>query len=208
MPIASKQGGRTVSGKYSEESDFMAARQLNRQINELESRNNQTIVSSRPLHLGLDISSACNARCIFCLAEKGRRAGSDKDAFCPPEWLDHYSGLLPFINLAIFSSYEALLNPDFPQFVDKLREYYTPFQIFTNGKALTPDLAEYCLQNGMQSVYCSFHSPDPKTYEGIMRGLRFDEVLSNLMHLKLLSRKINPDFSLTLVFCAMRRNIT
>lgn len=208
MSVTAKQPCDLVGNLHDEERDFTVARQLNKQISEIESRNNQTVVGARPLTLGFDISSACNANCIFCLAEKARKPKSSPEAFRSPDWLDNFAGLLPFITQGIFSSYEALLNPDFPEFVKKLREYYTPFQIFTNGKALTPEVSEMCLRNGMNSLHCSFHSPDPHTYEGIMRGLSFDETLSNLMHLRMQAKRHNPAFTLVMVFCAMRRNIT
>lgn len=186
---------------------FDLARSLNRQINEFERTQGHAVVNSRPLRLGFDISSACNANCIFCLAEKGRLAKKDPDAFRPPQWLDHFEPLLPFIDLGIFSSYEALLNPQFDQFVNKMHAYHTPFQIFTNGKELTAEMSEFILRKGLHSLFCSFHSPTPQVYESIMRGLSFDETLTNLMQLKLLARRHNPAFGLTLVFCAMRRNI-
>lgn len=186
---------------------FDMARSLNQQINTLEKTNGHTVLNSRPLRMGFDISSVCNAKCIFCLADSGRRKKSDLNAFRPVEWLDNFESLLPFIDLGIFSSFEALLNPNFDKFVDKLHEYYTPFQVFTNGKALTPEMSEFMLRRGLASLHCSFHSPSPSTYESIMKGLSFDQVLTNLMQLKVLARKHNPAFHLVMVFCAMRRNI-
>jgi len=194
--------------KSSDQIHFDQARSLNQQINQLEKTNNNAVLNSRPLKLGFDISNVCNANCIFCLAEGSRRQKKDINAFRPPSWLDNFEPLLPFIELGIFSSFEAMLNPDFDQFVMKMRKFYTPFQIFTNGKALTPEMSEFILRNGLHSIHCSFHSPDPGTYESIMRGLSFDENLGNLMRLKMLARKYNPDFNLVMVFCAMRRNIT
>ncbi|MCM0756849.1 radical SAM protein [Desulfovibrio aminophilus] len=185
----------------------MALRRLNQQVNAIECANNLPICLSRPLNLGLDISSACNIKCIFCLAESGRKLSSDADAFRAPEWLDHFDELLPYINMGIFSSFEALLNPGIEQFVRKMRAHCTPFQVFTNGNALTPEMSEFLLANGLQSVWCSFHGAERATYEGIMRGSDYERVLSNLMHLKLLARRINPGFRLTLVFCAMGRTI-
>jgi hypothetical protein len=49
---------------------YAIPRQLNTQINQLESLQFLPIVTSRLLKLGLDISSVCNIKCIFCLAEK------------------------------------------------------------------------------------------------------------------------------------------
>lgn len=186
---------------------FDLARNLNNQINKLERENGNTVLNSRPLKLGFDISSVCNANCVFCLAENGRKQRKDPQAFRTPDWLDNFEPLLPFIDLGIFSSYEAMLNPYFDQFVEKIHQYHTPFQIFTNGKLLTPEMSEFILRKGVHSIHCSFHSPNPKTYEGIMRGLSFDETLGNLMRLKMLARKYNPNFQLVMVFCAMRRNI-
>ncbi|MGL1862737.1 MAG: radical SAM protein [Pseudodesulfovibrio sp.] len=157
--------------------------------------------------MGFDISNVCNANCIFCLAEGGRRQQKDINAFREPEWLDNFEALLPFINMGILSSYEALMNPNFEQFVDKMRQFYTPICLFTNGKALTPETSEYLLRNGLNTLHCSFHAAQPKVYESIMRGCSFDHVLGNLMQLKHLARKHNPNFTLTMVFCAMRRNI-
>lgn len=184
-----------------------ALRQVNRQVNAMESRNSFPVCASRPLRLGFDISSVCNVSCIFCLAEGGRKLRSDPDAFRSPEWLDQFEPLLPFIDLGIFSSFEALENPRFDEFALKLHKYRAPFQVFTNGKALSPEKSEFCLRHGMASVWCSLHGAHARSVEGIMRGADFGRVMENLMALKLLARRHNPGFGLTLVFCAMRRNI-
>lgn len=189
-------------------SDYDIARNMNAQINALERTQSVAVVNSRPLRVGLDISNVCNASCIFCSAKNGRLAKNDPDAFRTPDWLDHFEPILPFLNKVILSSYEALINPYIDQFILKLRESYTPFNVFTNGKALTAEMSEFLLRNGLASMNCSFHSPKPSTYEGIMKGLSFDEVFSNLVKLKYLANKYNPAFELTMVFCAMRRNIT
>ncbi|WP_022662577.1 radical SAM/SPASM domain-containing protein [Paucidesulfovibrio longus] len=182
-------------------------RQINKETNAFESHNGIEIVNSRPLRVGIDLSNVCNVNCIFCLAKGGRKKRSDPDAFRSADWIDHLSTLLPFMQRAIFSSFEAIIAPEFPQAVEKVRRSYTPFNIFTNGLALTPEMSKFCLENGLASMNCSFHAADKTTYHGIMRGSDYDTVLANLMHLKFLARKINPDFHLTMVFCAMRRNI-
>lgn len=182
-------------------------RSLNTQINALEREQLLPVMGSRPLALGFDISSACNCNCIFCLAESGRKMRSDPTAFRSPDWLDNFESLLPFINLGVFSSYEAVLNPRFDEFVLRLHRYRTPFQLFTNGKAVTPELSQFMLSHGLQSIHCSVHGAKPASYEEIMRGNSFSETLENLMALKHQAAKINPNFTLVLVFCAMRRNI-
>lgn len=186
---------------------FKAARQINAQLNLTESRNNLPIVNSRPLRLGLDISSVCNIRCIFCLAEGGRKKPSDPDAFRKPDYLDPFEPLFPFLKHAIFSSFEAILNPWLDQFVERLWEYRTPIQLFSNGRDLRPELSEYLLRHGMYLLWCSFHGAEKKTYDSIMKGSDYHTVLSNLMHMKLFSRKHKLDYKLVMVFCAMRRNI-
>jgi len=182
-------------------------RSLNREVNTLEREQSLPVIGSRPLSLGFDISNVCNCKCIFCLAESGRKRHSEPDAFRTPDWLDHFEPLLPFINLGIFSSFEAVLNPHFDEFVMRLYRYRTPFEVFTNGKAVTPELSEYMLERGLQSMHCSVHGAKPKTYEAIMQGNTFSKTLENLMALKHHASKINPNFTLILVFCAMRRNI-
>lgn len=182
-------------------------RSLNTQINTMERQQLLPVIGSRPLSLGFDISSACNCNCIFCLADPGRKRRSDPTAFRTPEWLDNFESLLPFINLGVFSSYEAILNPRFDEFVLRLNRYRTPYQVFTNGKALTPELSQFMLAHGLQSMHCSVHGAKPATYEAIMQGNRFSQTLENLMALKHQAAKINPEFTLVLVFCAMRRNI-
>jgi MoaA/NifB/PqqE/SkfB family radical SAM enzyme len=182
-------------------------RSVNNQINTVERERSMPIASSRPLSLGFDISSVCNCKCVFCLAEGGRKRANDPDAFRTPDWLDHFESLLPFLDLGIFSSFEAVLNPRFDEFVMRLYRYRTPFQLFTNGKAVTPELSQFMLAHGLNSMYCSVHGATAKTYEGIMRGNRFSQTLENLMALKHHAAKLNPDFRLVLVFCAMRRNI-
>lgn len=189
----------------SQESSLL--RRLNSQVNTLEREQFLPVIGSRPLSLGFDISNICNCKCIFCLAESGRKHRSDPEAFRTPDWLDHFESLLPFINLGIFSSFEAVLNPRFDEFVMRLYRYRTPFQVFTNGKAVTPELSQFMLERGLQSMHCSVHGAKPKTYEAIMQGNTFSQTLENLMALKHHAAKINPNFNLVLVFCAMRRNI-
>lgn len=187
---------------------FKAAREINKQLNFTESRNNLPVVNSRPLRIGFDISDACNVRCIFCLAENGRKPKSHPEAFRKPELLDPFEPILPFINLAILSSYEAVLNPWLDRFVEKFWEYRTPLQIFSNGNAFEPELSEYLLQRGLKSLWCSFHAADKNTYETIMKGSDYDKVLNNLMYMKHYAKdKGLNDYKLTMVFCAMRRNI-
>jgi len=163
---------------------YTIPRQLNLQINQIESRQFLPIVTSRPLKLGLDISSVCNIKCIFCVADKGRKKETNPEAFRPLEWIEHFDPLLPFVQYAIFSSYEAILNPQFDQFVGYLRRFRTPFQLFSNGLGLTPELGEFLLENGLISLWCSFHAAKAKTYASIMKGSDYDTVIRNLLHMK------------------------
>ena len=186
---------------------IVMTRNLNKEINAVESRNSVEIVNSRPLRVGVDLSNVCNINCIFCLARDSRQQKSSPNAFRSAAWLNKINTLLPFMDHVIFSSYEAILAPEFPNAVEMLRRYYTPFNIFTNGLALTPELSKYCLENGLASINCSFHAADKATYQSIMRGSDYNTVLRNLLSLKAQAERINPAFRLTMVFCAMRRNI-
>ncbi len=186
---------------------FALARQMNTQINQLECSQNMPVVNSRPLRLGLDISNVCNINCIFCLAKGGRLHKNAPGAFRDPAWLEHFEPLLPFVEQVIFSSYEALLNPQFDAFVHSIRRYATPFQLFSNGMAMTPDVGAFLLENGMNSLWLSFHGAREKTYHSIMRGANYETVLRNLLALKHHARKKQKTFELRLVFCAMRRTL-
>ena len=184
-----------------------AAREVNAQVNYLESRQNLPVVNSRPLNLGLDISDVCNINCIFCVAQSGRKKKSDPEAFRAPEWIEHFEPVLPFVRQAIFSSYEAILNPHLEFFIEYLHRFYTPFQLFSNGLALEPELSAYLLRKGMASLWCSFHGAREKTYQSIMKGSNYDQVLKNLLAIKQYARKNDIPFALTLVYCAMRRTL-
>lgn len=186
---------------------FALARQMNTQINQLECTQNLPVVNSRPLRLGLDISTVCNINCIFCLAQEGRLHKNHPEAFREPEWLEHFEPLLPFVEQVIFSSYEALLNPKFDAFVHHIRRYATPFQLFSNGLGITPDMGVFLMENGMNSLWLSFHGAKEKTYHSIMRGSNYDTVLRNLLALKHNARKRGKAFELRLVCCAMRRTL-
>ncbi len=186
---------------------FARQRKMNSRLNLLESRCNLPDVTSVPLKIGLDISNVCNIKCIFCVTEGGRKKPSDPEAFRSPDMLDAYEPLLPFIETAILSSFEAILNPRFDQFVRRLHRYETPIQLFSNGLALTPELSEFLLRHSFDSLLCSFHGATADTYHSIMRGSNYDTVVKNLIALKVLAKRHNPGFELTLVFCAMRRTI-
>ena len=184
-----------------------ATRQTNAVVNHTEAEQGRQVCLSRPVHLGFDISSVCNVRCIFCLADSGRKLSTDENAFREPVWLEQLEELLPFIGVGVLSSFEAILNPKLDQFVRILRRNGTPFQVFSNGKAMTPELGEFLLRSGMISLWNSLHGARKERCETIMRGTDFDQVLHNLVSLTQIARRYKPDFALTMVFCAMRRNI-
>jgi len=187
--------------------DLAQARGLNAQINWIESRNNLPVCNSRPLRIGVDVSSVCNIKCIFCLADSGRKRANDEGAFADLSALATIEPVLPFLQRLIFSSYEAMLNPHFEDFINFIAKHQTSFNIFTNGLAVTPEWSEFLLAKGLGTMNLSFHGASPKVYHDIMRGSSHETVMRNLMALKHNAAKHNPAFELTLVFCAMRRNI-
>ncbi len=183
------------------------ARRANLELNCFESLSGQPVALSRPLRLCFDVSSVCNCSCIFCLAKEARKKPSDQDAFRPASWMDQLTHLLPFIEKGVFCDFESLLNPEFNAMAETLRQYHTPFEVRTNGMALTPETSAFLLRNGLVRLVCSVHGARKDTAESIMRGSDFGQIVANLQAFSRLRDRISPQTELTLTFIAMRRNV-
>ena len=113
----------------------------------------------------VEVSSLCNRSCDYCPApdvHKHRYAGvMSQDVFeATMEWVNHFAKDGTQGQLNLFGVGEPLLNKNIVSFVRKAREAMPMFghiRINTNGKLLTPELADDLKEAGITDIHVTDH---------------------------------------------------
>ena len=134
-----------------------------------------------PNVLHIELTSMCNLRCEMCphIRMKREKKHMDLDLFkklvdsLPPKKVDV---------IALYFFGEPLLYPHLVEAIHYLKtkrpEIYT--FIRTNAQLLKEDLARNLLNSGLDSLQFSIEGANKQTYEKIMTGASYDEMLTNL----------------------------
>jgi MoaA/NifB/PqqE/SkfB family radical SAM enzyme len=118
--------------------------------------------NSQPLNALLELTYACNWRCVFCFNPRHhdiRRLSGD-------EWIAVLDDLraLGTMNLTL-SGGEPLANPDFLRIARAARERYFTLRVFTNGSLIDESLAQEIAGLYPSAVEVSIHGADAETHE-------------------------------------------
>lgn len=138
-----------------------------------------------PKYLHIETINSCNARCLMCginFDEKTYTIMSD-DLFSKIvtevskqsnkiEKVMPYLDGEPLLDKKIFSRISELKNAGIKT-----------VNISTNASLLSDEKIEECLSSGLDQIYITIDSLDPKTYEVIRKGLDFKKVLQNTHNL-------------------------
>lgn len=130
----------------------------------------------------IEASSRCNLSCQFCsrhlLPETGLMRRETFERF-----LDH-TPLTARDGLSFVGIGEPLLNPLLPEFIReaKARCRRVRTWVTTNGQLLTPKTLQSLLDAGLDTLDVSVNGTDAETYETLMKGGRFERVVTNLEH--------------------------
>ncbi len=138
-----------------------------------------------PLKVQLQTYTRCNAACEMCpypgvTAEPGFVHERMSEAM-----FDRILGELAgrgVERLSPFLMNEPLLDKRLPDWIARARAALpsTKIGLFSNGAALTPDLARRLADAGLDELCVSVHGFERTTYERVMGGLSFERVLGNL----------------------------
>jgi MoaA/NifB/PqqE/SkfB family radical SAM enzyme len=142
-----------------------------------------------PYSIDIQTQSGCNARCSFCGV--GREKNKQKGAMSDALFRKIVDEALAFPNLRQINPY-LLNDPLVDKDIEARIEYITRkrggrrkplVRIITNAGLLTEERAYRLLHSGLDEINISFHSIIPHVYEDMMRPLRFDKVMGNVLDL-------------------------
>ncbi|MBR6163870.1 radical SAM protein [bacterium] len=145
----------------------------------------------KPLQLTLDISGECNAKCPFCLRQSGESVPEGfmkKEVFY--EAVEQAKKIKSIKTISLSAYGEALLHPDFDEFVDYLSELKYKILVITNMS-----LANKHYSSLLKTDYLmmSIEGYDRETYEKYRRGLDFAQVEHNIIQFDKMVRELRAE---------------
>lgn len=181
-----------------------AAREENSRVNEREALEGAARLSSVPRRLVLELTSACNLRCVMC----GRVAATFHPTVFDTNWLEFFEPVTSRVEEVTLMGWgEPTIHPRFPYFLEwahrqGLRKYFC-----TNGMRLK-DLEDDIFATGAEIIAVSLDGASARSNAQIRRGADFGHIVSGLE--KISNRKAREAAAypyMNFVFTAMKRNI-
>ena len=144
----------------------------------------RSILSSFPVHIQLEHTTYCNARCIMCdhYVSHNRDAKHLKLATAL-----RLEAILPYVSLIVMhGNGEPFLNPDILEILELYKKYGVRITTNTNLSNINSDICSE-LNQMCDSLQISCEGCDKETYEGIRQGLSFEFFCNNLERISALS---------------------
>lgn len=147
-----------------------------------------------PRFFQIETVRLCNAHCPFCAVDQWDKSTPNMDEGLfekiAAELRDYSSWIM---SVAIQRAGEPLLDKNLVKRVQTLKDHgLRKVTISTNGAAMTRKKAVDLLEAGLDDVMFSIDSVDREEYERIKVGLKFDQVLNNIMTFIKLRDQIRP----------------
>lgn len=143
--------------------------------------------------LSIEITNICNSKCIFCV--HGLGGMKRKKEFMSNEKFRKIVDVCKkenIVNLSFGGHGEFLMDPHFFDKVKYIKDSGLNFtSLTTNGMLLTEDVINKLFELKIPSVTISIDSTDETIYEKTRIGLKFSQVMDNLMNLLLINKKHN-----------------
>jgi MoaA/NifB/PqqE/SkfB family radical SAM enzyme len=161
-----------------------------------------------PSHLQLEVTSACNLRCVMCLVRY--RPPVNKLAGAMP--LDMFRRLVddvPSLRMLTLQGLgEPLLSPYLLDMIHVAVERRIRVGFNTNATLLTRRRATELVDSRVDWLHVSLDGASAAAYEKVRDGAHFDAVVSNVAELVRIKRDIGSDRPwIRVVFVAMRDNV-
>jgi radical SAM protein with 4Fe4S-binding SPASM domain len=139
----------------------------------------ETARSGRLLSMELELSRACNLRCLYCYSEAGQ---PDPDEMALEEVFDviEQARELGARKIVVLGGGEPLLYPHVRRVIDRILESGLRVELFTNGTLVDAGTARYLFErrvhvvvklNSLRSEVQDELAGYPGTSEAIMRGI-------------------------------------
>ncbi len=189
------------------------AQLLNRRLADHSSSVGAQVASHRPMHVLLQVASACNLDCYMC-----------SEHLRPPE-LRHAQGLtalsmelfgrlerevFPYASqLTLGIGGEPTISPHFLEYVERAFAANLEVHLLTNGTQLGKERMIEVVSRCVSYLGISLDAATRETYERIRLGSRWDRMLEHLHELaeRRLAHPPEERTHLTLVFVLMKSNV-
>ena len=141
-------------------------------------------LAKAPMSLGIEVTNACNLKCIMCHRQvMTRKIGyMDFDLFkeCVRQGIEMGVKMIVPFNYG-----EPLLHPRLVEMVEyiKTQSRETIVKINTNGMLLTKEYARGLMGAGIDEITFSLEGCTKESHEKIAKGSNYEKVLANLMDL-------------------------
>lgn len=144
---------------------------------------NETIGNAQapPLKAFVDLTNACNARCIHCFTNSGEELENEMNT----EEINNLISELRNIGIMQVSlgGGEPLLRKDLSEILYQLKENDIAVSITTNGSLLLEDIIKILLETDLKSITISIDSLDSKISNKIRKGLILEKIINNIKNL-------------------------
>ena len=144
---------------------------------------------SFPLHLDIEVTSACNLKCPFCATTYSKFENGYMKWETVKKILDEAGDNGLYACKFNFRG-EPLLHKDIGQFISYAKKKGIIDVFFnTNAVLLTEDKAKMLIDSGLDRLTVSFEGFDKTLYEKNRVGATFEEVITNVERLRYLREK-------------------
>ncbi len=157
----------------------------------------------RPLAIAIESTNMCNADCIMCGRDNLSRIETIMSfKLFKKIIMEAKTKRIKLFQLSFYG--EPLLDEDL---IDKINYIKTNIEdswtkIVTNASLMTKEKSVALLNAGISEIRISVEGNNRKEYENIRRGLKFDEVLSNIENLKKL-RDSNSSYKTDIIITGL-----
>jgi len=160
-----------------------------------------------PVHLQLEVTSACNLRCTMCLVRYRPPVNKIAGAM-RPELFHRLLEDVPLQRLTLQGLGEPLLSPYLPEMIEAAVRGGIRVGFNTNATLLSRHRAEQLVASKLDWLHVSLDGASPGVYEAVRQGARFDTVVANLTGLVAAKREAASATPwIRVVFVAMRDNV-
>jgi len=142
-----------------------------------------------PWLLWLEVTSKCNANCVFCARSDVKQPAQHMDF----EMFKKIIDAAPFATQVHTQGFgEPLMWPHLVEGVEYAKKKGLRVVFYTNGALLDDDLAIALLKAGVDQIRFSVDEMCAEDYEPLRRGLKWDNVLKNIENFQ--RRKIEGNY--------------
>jgi len=162
-----------------------------------------------PSYLQVEVSAACNLRCVMCAAPLRRDNKPEGKAYMGPDLfrrvVDRMEGLG---RLHLQGLGEPLLNPHFFRMAAYAAGKGARVTASSNMTLIDERSAELLIESGLRCLHVSVDGASSATYESIRKGASFRRLLANVELLgRAKGRASSPYPSLRMTVVLMRSNL-